>query len=144
MGASAWTIYASARKKIGEGAIVLSTDAFRLALYGDAATSDITGDRSVQSSISDEVTQAGGYLTGGTPLSAPTWTRSAETITFDASDWEVSGSIANIRFALVVFSVGPTSGHTLCYAALSNAQFDVSAADTLILRFASTGIFILV
>jgi hypothetical protein len=144
MGASAWVIYGAAKEKIGNGTIQLDADNFRLALYTSAATANVTGDLSIQSSIGNEVAQAGGYVTGGNPLSTPTWARSGNTLTFDAVNWQVSGSVANIRFAVVLFSVTATSGHILCYSALSNNQFDVSASDTLVLEFAATGIFILI
>ena len=145
MAASAWTVFDTAKQKIGTGLIALSGDTFRLALYATAASATITGDVSIQSSIASE-SSGGGYPLGGTTLASNTWVESGGSVKFDATDPIFTASLSvlsAVRYAAIVTSVAATSGLCLCYAALSTVQFDVSTGNTLTVQFASTGIFTL-
>jgi len=144
MAAGAWKVNQYGKFKIGNATINLSnaTD-FRLALYNTAASANIAGDISIQSSVGSEIAQTGGYTTGGMSLSSPTWVQAAGSVTWDASDWVVTGSLASVKYAYILYSVGATSGHLLCYSTLSTTAFAVTGTNTLTIQMAAAGIFTL-
>ncbi len=141
MAAGAWKLNQYGKFKIGNATINLSnaTD-FRLGLYTSGASANIAGDISIQSSIGSEAT-GGGYAAGGTSLSSPTWTQTGTSVRWDASDWIVTGSIAAIKYAYIVFSVGATSGHLLCYSTLSANVFALTGTNTMTIQMNAAGIF---
>ena len=145
MAASAWIIFDNAKHALGNDEINLSADTFRLALYSTAASANITGDITIQSSIGSE-SSGGGYPAGGTTLASNTWVESGGSVKFDATDpiFTASSSVLSaVRYAAIVTSVAATSGLCLCFAALSTANFNVSTGNTLTVQFASDGIFTL-
>ena len=141
--AGPWKVNQYGKLKIGKGVINLSTQVFRLALYQSAASANIAGDISIQSSVGSECAQTGGYTTGGERLSTNTWTQAAGSCKFDSSDWVVTGSIANIKYAYIVYSVAATSGHLLCYSTLSASQFALTGTNTMTIQMNANGIFTL-
>lgn len=141
--AGAWKVNQYGKLKIGSATINLSNNVFRLALYTNAASANIAGDISIQSSIGSECAQTGGYTTGGERLSSPTWVQAAGSVRFDSSDWVVTGSIANIQYAYIVYSVAATSGHLLCYSTLSTSQFTLTGTNTMTIQMNASGIFTL-
>lgn len=141
--AGAWNVNQYGKLKIGNTTIDLSANLFRLALYTSAASANIAGDISIQSSIGSECAQTGGYTTGGERLSSPTWVQAGGSVTFDSSDWIVTGSIANIKYAYIVRSVAATSGHLLCYSTLSTSQFTLTGSNTMTIQMNASGIFTL-
>ncbi len=147
MAASAWTIFDQAKHKIGDGTIDLSGGVFRLALYATASSANMVGDITIQSSIGNE-SSGGGYPLGGTTLGSIVWTAgaSAGEQKFDGADpiFTASASVLSaVRYAVIVQSLGATSGHLLCFAALSTSEFNITSGNTLTVQFASTGIFTL-
>ncbi len=144
MAAGAWKLNQYGKFKIGNATINLSnaTD-FRLALYTNAASANIAGDISIQSSITNEAAATGGYVAGGLSLSSPTWVQAGGSVKWDASDWIVTGSIAAIQYAYIVLSVAATSGHLLCYSTLSSAQFALTGTNTMTIQMNALGIFTL-
>jgi hypothetical protein len=141
--AGAWNVNQYGKLKIGKGTINLSTVAFRLALYTSAASANIAGDISLMVSVGSEVAQTGGYTTGGERLSSNTWALSGANGKFDSSDWVVTGSIQNIKYAYIVYSITATSGHLLCYSTLSANQFDLTGTNTMTIQMNTAGIFTL-
>lgn len=145
MAASAWSVNKYGKLKIGQATINLTTasTAFRLALYQGAASANIAGDISIQSSVGNEVAQTGGYTTGGEAMTGISWTLSNSVAIFDSTAVVVTGSIANVKYAYIVYSAGPTSGHLLCYSQLSDTQFAVGSGNTLTITPNTAGIFTL-
>ena len=131
MAVSAWVVNNYAKLKIGNATINLSDNAlFRMALYTASASATlVAGDVSVQGSLAGQAS-GGGYTAGGT-------------VTFDSTAWVVTGSIAAIKYAVIVASVGATSGHILCYSKLSTANFAVTGSNTLTITPNASGIFTL-
>ena len=148
MAATAWAFWDRAKHRICNGDINLSAGPFRLALYSTAASGSINTDSlTIQSEIGSECS-GGNYPAGGLTLSGVTWTAgaSAGQQAFDCSDpvFTASGSaISNVRFGVIVRSIGATSGYLLCWSALSTAQFDVTTGNTLTIQMNNNGIFTL-
>lgn len=148
MAATAWAFWDRAKHRICNGVIDLSAGPFRLALYSSAASGSINTDAlTIQSEIGSECS-GGNYQAGGLTLSGVAWTAgaSAGQQAFDTSNavFTASGSaISNVRFGVIVRSIGATSGYLLCWSALSTAQFDVTAGNTLTVQMNANGIFTL-
>lgn len=147
MAASAWTVFDRAKHKIGDGTIDLSGGTFRLSLHQTAASANLVGNITIQSSVGSE-SSGGGYPAGGTALGGIAWTAgaSAGQQRFDCTDpiFTADGSaLSAVRYAVIVQSLGATSGHLLCYAALSTSQFDVTTGNTLTVQMNASGIFTL-
>ena len=146
MAASAWTIFDSAKHKIGNAAINLSAHTFRLSLHRTSASANLVGDITIFSSVADECS-GGGYV--ARTLASVVWEAgaSAGQQKFDCADpvfTASSSTLSAVRFAVIRKSAGATtSGLLLCYAALSTAEFDVSTGNTLTIQMASTGVFTL-
>lgn len=143
MAAGAWKINKNAKLKIGAASIVLSGGVFNLTLHSVGASANlISGLVSVFSSIGSEVT-GGGYTAGGNTLSSHTWAISGQNAKFDSSDWVVTGSIASIKYAVIMMSTGASEGFVLCYSTLSTSGFDVTGTNTLTIQMNTSGIFTL-
>lgn len=148
MAATAWAFWNEAKRRICNGEINLSAGPFRLALYSSAASGSInTVGLTIQSEIGTEVS-GGTYPAGGLTLAGVSWGAgaSAGQQKFDATDpiFTASGSaMSNVRFGVIVRSIGATSGYLLCWSALSTAQFDVTAGNTLTVQMNANGIFTL-
>jgi hypothetical protein len=143
MAAGAWKINKNAKLKIGTGSIDLDSDTFNITLHSVGASANlISGLVSVFTSIGSECT-GGGYTAVGNTLSSPTWALSGQNAKFDSSDWVVTGSIASIKYAVIMKSVSATSGLVLCYSTLSTAGFSVTGTNTLTLQMNASGIFTL-
>ena len=151
MAASAWQLYNSAKRYIGNGGITLGAGKFYMQLHTSASNAS-TFTLSVNTSVSEEVTAAGGYVAKGRLLVPETgqWVNtSAKQMKFTMSSvglaFTASGaSIANIKFAVLRNSSGSTTtGKLLCWCKLSSSQFTVASPNTLTVLPATTGIFTL-
>jgi len=144
MAASAWAINKYAKLKIGQGIIDLSAVLFRLSLHTSAASANIAGDISILGSVGSEVT-GGGYTAGGERLSATTWALSGNNAKFDSTAKIYTGSIANIRYAYIVYSAAASTNaaHLVCWSALSTSPFSVTGTNTLTVTPNASGIFVL-
>ena len=143
MAAGAWKINNNAKLKLGTGSIDLDTDIFNITLHSIGASANlISGLVSIFTSIGSQCT-GGGYAAGGNTLSSPTWALSGQNAKFDSSDWVVTGSIASIKYAVIMKSVSGTSGLVLAYSTLSTSGFDVTGTNTLTIQMNASGIFTL-
>jgi|TARA_R110000868_G_scaffold83768_1_gene236593 hypothetical protein len=151
MAATAWQLYNSAKKYIGNGTITLGAGVFKMVLAQTASNAS-TFTLSTYASVTNEVAAAGGYTTGGRDLVPATaqWTvgasakqqkfsMSAVGLAFTAS----GASLVNIRYAILRNSTGATAGKLLCFCQLSSSQFTVTSPNTLTVLPAATGIFTL-
>lgn len=148
MAATAWTFYNRAKKKIGNGTIVLDSGIFKMQLHTSASNAS-TRTLSIASSVTNELAVAGGYADGGKTIAGVVWTIAGDpaSVKYDATDlvFTASGAnLSNVKFAVIHNSVGAvTSGHLLCWSRLSTSQFSVTSGNTLTIQFAAAGIFTL-
>lgn len=151
MAATAWQLYNSAKKYIGNGTITLGAGVFKMVLAQTASNAS-TFTLSTYASVTNEVAAAGGYVTGGRNLVPATaqWTvgASAKQQKFTMSSvglaFTASGaSLVNIRYAILRNSTGAAAGKLLCFCQLSSTQFTVTSPNTLTVLPAATGIFTL-
>lgn len=148
MAATAWTFYNEAKKKIGNGTIVLDSGIFKMQLHTSASNAS-TATLSIASEVDNEIAVAGGYAAGGRTIAGVVWTIAGDpsSVKWDATDliFTASGAnLSNVKFAVIHNSVGSaTSGHLLCWSRLSSSQFSVTSGNTLTIQFASAGVFTL-
>ena len=152
MAASAWQLYNSAKKYIGNGSITLGAGVFKMVLATSASNAS-TFTLTAYSQITSEISATGGYATGGKNLVPATalWTVnpiSAKQFKFTMSTvglaFTASGaSLTNVRWAILRNSTGAGAGKLLCFCQLSSAQFTVTSPNTLTVLPAATGIFTL-
>ena len=152
MAATAWQLYNSAKKYIGNGTITLGAGVFKMVL-AETASNASTFTLSTYASVTSEIAATGGYVTGGkalvpaigqwivNPSSAKQYkfTMSAVGVAFTAS----GASLNNIRYAVLRNSTSAGKGKLLCFCQLSSAQFIVTSPNTLTVLPAATGIFTL-
>jgi hypothetical protein len=151
MAATAWQLYNSAKKYIGNGSITLGAGVFKMVLATSASNAS-TFTLTAYSQITNEIAATGGYTTGGKNLVPATayWTvgASAKQMKFTMSTvglaFTASGaSLTNIKYAILRNSTGATAGRLLCFCQLSSSQFTVTSPNTLTVLPAATGIFTL-
>jgi len=146
MAASAWTIFDRAKHKIATSTMPLSGGVFRLSLHRTSASANLVGDITIFTSVGDQCS-GGGYA--AVTLAGVAWTNgaSAGQQKWDVTDPIITASastLSAVRYAVIRLSAGATtSGHLLCYAALSTAEFNVTTGNTLTIQMASTGVFTL-
>jgi hypothetical protein len=147
MAASAWQLYNSGKRYIGNGTIELGVGNFKMALLRSASNTS-TFTLSTFASLTNEISATGGYVTGGKALVPATgqWTTGASAkqmkftystigVTFTAS----GAPLTNIKYAVIYQS----GGKLLCFCQLSSAQFTVASPNTLTILPAATGVFTL-
>ena len=147
MAASAWQLYNTAKRYIGNGTIELGVGNFKMALFTSASNTS-TFTLSTFASLTNEIAATGGYVSGGKLLVPATgqWTTGASAkqmkftysavgLTFTAS----GAPLTNIKYAVIYQS----GGKLLCFCQLSSSQFTVSSPNTLTVLPAATGVFTL-
>jgi hypothetical protein len=157
MAASAWQLYNSAKKYIGNGTIVLGAGVFKMVLASassNASTFTLSayGGGGALTSVTNEIAATGGYVTGGKNLVPATaqWTvgASAKQMKYTMSTvgiaFTASGApLTDIKFAILRNSTGAAAGKLLCFCQLSSSNFTVASPNTLTVLPAATGIFTL-
>ena len=147
MAATAWQLYNSGKRYIGNGTIELGVGNFKMALLTSASNTS-TFTLSTFASLTNEISATGGYVTGGKALVPATgqWTvgASAKQMKFTYSTvgltFTASGApLTNIKYAVIYNS----AGKLLCFCQLSSSQFTVSSPNTLTVLPAATGVFTL-
>ena len=147
MAATAWQLYNSGKRYIGNGTIELGVGNFKLALLRSASNTS-TFTLSTFASLTNEISATGGYVTGGKALVPGTgqWTTGASAkqmkftystvgVTFTAS----GAPLTNVKYAVIYQS----GGKLLCFCQLSSTQFTVASPNTLTVLPAATGVFTL-
>lgn len=147
MAAQAWKLFNKAKKKIGNGTIVLATATkFRMSLF-TSASNFATLTLSTFASVTNELTEANGYSSSGKALTSARWTSlvSAKQYNFDVGDvfWSANGgSISNIKGAVLWLSgASANARHVIATASLTSSQFALAAGNRLTIQIASTGVF---
>lgn len=144
MPATAFQFYNRGKRAIGSGAIQLGTSPLKMKLATSASNAS-TRTLSTFASITNEVANGNGYVTGGKALASMTWTAgaSAAQMRFDAADlvWTASGgTIANVKYGVI----GLSGGAPLVWSRFSTSQFSITDGNTLTVQFNADGIFNLV
>jgi hypothetical protein len=150
MAVGSWTFYNKFRKNMGTAGISLLAMSTRMALFlstSNAATLTL----SVIGSVTNQVTQANGYTTGGGAkglLAGVTWTgtASAGSMRFNftpARVWTAAaGTITGIKFAVLYLSgASATVKKLICFSQLSTANFNITVGNTLTINPSATGVF---
>jgi hypothetical protein len=160
MAASAWQLYNSGKRYIGNGTITLGAGNFKMALARSTSSAGVsTFTLSTFNQITSagfEISATGGYTTGGKALVPATgqWTvgASAKQMKFTYSTvgltFTASGSSLNdVKYAILHFGASAGTGATarklLCFCQLSSSQFTVASPNTLTVLPAATGVFTL-
>ena len=159
MAASAWQLYNSGKRYIGNGTITLGAGNFKMALARSTASAGVsTFTLSTFNQITSagfEISATGGYTTGGKALVPATgqWTvgASAKQIKFTYSTvgltFTASGSsLNNVKYAIISYGASAavaSARKLLCFCQLSSSQFSVSSPNTLTVLPAATGVFTL-
>ena len=154
MAATAWQLYNTAKRYIGNGTIELGAGNFKMALFTSASNVS-TFTLSTFGQLTNQISATGGYVSGGKALVPATgqWTTGASAkqmkftystigLTFTAS----GSSLTNIKYAVITFgaSAGVASARKLvCFCQLSSSQFSVTSPNTLTVLPAATGVFTL-
>jgi hypothetical protein len=154
MAATAWQLYNSAKRYIGNGTIELGAGSFKIALFTSASNTS-TFTLSTFASLTSQISATGGYVSGGKELVPATgqWTVGASAkqmkftystigLTFTAS----GASLNDIKYAVITHgaSAGVASARKLvCFCQLSSSQFTVNSPNTLTILPAATGVFTL-
>lgn len=144
MAATAWTLYNTAKKYIGNGTIVLGSTALKMKLCTSASNAS-TFTLSTFAAVTNEISARGGYAAGGRSLANLQWTvgASAKQYKFDTDDlvFTASGSsLINVKFAVI----GVSGGKVLCWSKLSTSQFTITSPNTLTVQMNAAGIFTMV
>ena len=145
MAATAWQIWAKAKKNIGNGTIKLGVNTLRMQLYTSAATGFTTAATlSTRASCTGEVTQQFGYLSAGKTLASVGWVQGTSVNQYKLSAaspvWSAAGgSITNIKYAMIRSS----TTNLLCWSRLSTGKFNLTTGNTLTVNLGATGVFTL-
>lgn len=148
MAADAWVLHDSAKEYMGDATIDLDGDTFKAILVTSAsnlATTSVNG----YATVTNELSTAAGYTSGGLALSSVTWTNSSGTITFDCADlvWTASGGSIVARLAGIYDDTvtTPVADPVVCHSLLDNSPADVTATDgnTFTIAINASGVFTL-
>lgn len=138
------TLYESVAEYLADGTIDLDTDTFKVALCTSSYTPN-AGTHTVYSDLTNELSTANGYTSGGATLGSVMWTRSGGTATLDAADteWTASGAGITARYAVVYKSGGTNPLIAYILMDTSPADVSVTAGNKLTLQWNGSGILTL-
>ena len=153
MAADAWVVYPKAKENFATGALGdLNADTIKCILCESTSNAaSAVGTLEAYATITNEVTAANGYATGGVTLSGSV-SETGGTVTFDLTSdpqWTATGGSIVARFA-VLYNDTPTTpvaDPLIAYCLLDNTAggTDVTQADggTLTITIHSSGVFTL-
>lgn len=148
MAAQAWTVYGTAKLKLGAGTFDLP-GTMRIGLYKSSSNFATFSTLSTESVVTNEVDTGNGYTASGKPLVNGSWVTGASSlqIKFDADDivWTATGGNIDSIKAAVIFNGTATAAnrHLLCAASLTSAEFTLSSGNTLTIQMNASGILTL-
>lgn len=148
MAANAWTIYNEFKATLGLKALNLNTDTIKMALFQSTSNCGSASLGTAQyATLTNEVTNANGYTTGGVTLSGVSYSQTAGTATFTTGTgtWVASGGSIVIRFA-VLYDFTATNKDLICFTLLDNSPANVTVVNgqTLNVTINASGVFTLV
>lgn len=134
MAAGAWTFTNTTREKILKGQFDFDSDSFKCALF--LSTSNISTSSTTYASLSNEVAQQYGYLTGGQAVTFTFTGTTSVAMSFASNPtWTASGGSIVARFG-VIYEV---AGDVVCYCLLISPAADVTCTSGNILQIDSDG-----
>lgn len=142
--AASITLYQSVAEYLADGTIDLDTDTFKVSLHTSSYTPN-AATQSVYSDLTNELSTANGYTSGGATLGSVTWNRSGGTATLDAADTQWTASSAGITARYAVIRKDGGTNPLIAYILLDTTPADVSvtAGNTLTLQWNGSGILTL-
>lgn len=146
--AASITFYESFREYMADGTIDLDTDTFKVSLH-TSTYSPNASTHTVYANLTNELSTANGYTSGGATLGSVSWNRSGGTVTFDAADtsWTASSGTITARYAVIRKdgTANAIASPLVAYILLDTTPADVSVTDTntLTLQWNASGIFTL-
>jgi hypothetical protein len=140
MAAGAWTFTNGGRTSLLNGDFDIDSDTWKMALL--LSTSNIGAASTTYAGLTNEVSNANGYTTGGNSITLTL--AGTTTVTVDISvdpTWTASGSGITARFATIY----EVSGKVLVYCLLDSTPADVtcSSGNTLTVAANASGVFTL-
>lgn len=143
MAAGTFTLYNSVAELIADGTIDLDTHTFKVQLHTSSYTPNAGHDELAD--LTNEVSNANGYTTGGVTLAGITWSQTGGVATFDSdpAQWTASGAGIVARYAVLI-DTDATNDKLIGYMLLDATPADVTttAGNTLtITPHASQGWF---
>lgn len=132
-------IYPSFKEYMADGTIDLDGDTFKIALLNNTHTYASTD--AVWADVSAEEASGTGYTTGGAALTSVTWTRSGDTVTFDAADAAWTTASFTARYAVIYDDTvtTPVADPLVCF--IDFGADKTVTAGTFTVQFNASGIF---
>lgn len=141
MAASAWATTNTGRTKILNGQFDIDSDTYKCALF--LSTSNLGAASTTYAGVTNEVSSANGYTTGGITVSALVLSGTTTvTVKFGSNPvWTASGGSIVARFAAVY----EVSGDVLLWCTLDSTPADVTTTtgNTLTIDGTTSGLFTL-
>lgn len=135
MTAGAWTLTSEFRTKLAEAgfASLAASSTFKIALF--ASTSNISSSSTTYSGLTNELSTANGYTSGGQAITLTPSGTTSVTLTPSTNEvWTASGGSIVARFAVIY----QTSGDVVAYCLLDNTPADVTVTTGNTLTVADT------
>lgn len=139
--------YYSAALDLLDGTIDLDTDTIKAVLLASGYTPN-RSTHTIYAHLTNELSTANGYTSGGATVATPTTTRSGAVSTFDAADvpaWTASGGAIVARYCALYANVTRNTkvNPLIAYFLLDSAPADVTVADgsSLQVVWSASGIF---
>ena len=126
MAAATFTLFDSFTEYMGDGTIDLDTHTFNMTLHTSTYTPSASADL-LYADLSDELSTANGYTSGGQAMTSVTWGQTGGVATFDSDpvQWTASGAGMTARYAVIRSTNG--SGPLVGWILLESAPADVTA-----------------
>lgn len=140
MAAGSWTFPNSARTDLLNGTFDIDSDTWKMALF--TSSSNIGASSTTYAGLTNEVSNANGYTTGGQTITLTLTGTTTVTVDIDEDPvWTATDSGITARYAVIYES----GGRVLCYCLLDSTPADVSvtAGNTLTVAAHSSGVFTL-
>lgn len=128
MAAGKFKLYDLAKKALADGTFDLDANTFKMALFASTSNCNTLSGSNKLADLTNELTTANGYTSGGATLASVTWTNSGgtETFTCAAPVWTASGGSIVARFA-VIYASGTLN--SIVNPILAVMLLDVTPAD---------------
>ncbi|QQG96232.1 hypothetical protein HBE99_04650 [Mycobacteroides chelonae] len=125
MTAGTWTLPTAARSDLFNGTFDIDSDTWRCALV--TSSSNIGSSSTTWAGVTNEVSQANGYTTGGVAVTLAITGTTTVAVSFSGGNptWTASGGSIVARWA-VIYELG---GRVLCYVLLDNTPADVTTTN---------------
>lgn len=126
MAAGKFTLYDSVAELIADGTIDLDNDTFKLALLASGYTPSAAHDE--YADLTNELSTANGYTSGGATLTGVTWGQTGGVATFDSDEvvWTASSSGITARYA-VLYDDTSSGKKLIGYMLLDSTPANVTA-----------------